>query len=175
MKAPPLRPAPARHMQPATRHAYSADAIPVSSLIRRSIAECCAADHHNDPALIAAWLRSKTAGNVAAWIAHPGKFCVVAVQGEQVLGFAMAEADQLLLCYVLPEFLLQGVGLALLQAVESHATAQGITQLHLKSTRTARAFYERNGFGPAGAPITAFGMSSQPMMKRLVGAQGQPP
>ncbi|APW36149.1 hypothetical protein RD110_02095 [Rhodoferax koreense] len=80
---------------------------------------------------------------------------------------AWPQGGQILLCYALPEFLYQGVGRALLGAIELHAVARGDTQLRLESTCTALRFYERRGFSNAGAPISAFGMTAQPMSKCL--------
>jgi len=151
-----------------TRTASIADTEAICTVLRRSITECCAADHRGEPRLIDAWLRNKTAPNVTAWIASPGQFCVVALVANEVVGFGMAEGDQVLLCYVLPEIRFKGAGRVLLQAMELHAVQQGITPLRLESTRTALAFYRRNGFSPSGPAISVFGLEGQPMLKQMV-------
>ncbi len=40
-------------------------------MLRRSIAELCAADHGDDPNILARWLHNKTPDNFVAWIARP--------------------------------------------------------------------------------------------------------
>lgn len=81
---------------------------------------------------------------------------------------ALISGTALALCYVVPDALHQGVGRALLVEVESLAIQAGIESMELKSTRTAEAFYLRNGFEPSGPPLSWGGLQSQPMRKRLV-------
>jgi GNAT superfamily N-acetyltransferase len=53
---------------------------------------------------------------------------------------------EILLNYVLPDALYQGIGKGMLQALESHAIASGVEHIELMSTIPAKAFYERNGY-----------------------------
>jgi hypothetical protein len=46
------------------REAVAGDAEEACTVVRRSIAELCAADHGNDPAILARWLDNKTPENV---------------------------------------------------------------------------------------------------------------
>lgn len=136
-------------------------------VVRQSITHCCALDHHHDPAILAAWLSNKTPENVAAWISAPDAHAWGAYRGKATIGFALLTHATLALCYVLPQALHQGVGRALLQAAEARARAAGVAVLGLESTRTAAAFYRRNGFEPVGEAQAWAGLQAQPMRKVL--------
>jgi GNAT superfamily N-acetyltransferase len=136
-------------------------------VVRQSITRCCVADHANDPSILATWLANKTPENLAAWITAPGAAAWGAYRGETMVGFALLTQASLALCYLLPEALHQGVGRGLLQNAEAHARKAGVTALALDSTRTAEAFYRRNGFEPVGAPQAWAGLQAQPMRKVL--------
>ncbi|WP_426304549.1 GNAT family N-acetyltransferase [Acidovorax facilis] len=108
------------------------------TVIRQSITHCCVLDHANDPAILTAWLVNKTPENLAAWMSAPG----AAVWGAH-----------------------RGVGHALLREAEAHARQSRLAALGLESTRTAEAFYRRNGYEPAGAVQSWAGLQAQPMRK----------
>lgn len=150
------------------RLATPEDASAACAVVRRSIAECCAEDHRNDPVMVDRWLGNKTVPQFQAWINHPATFAVVAERDGAMVGFAMAQAAEVQLCYLVPEARFQGAGKAMLAAVEGHAAQAGTGALQLQSTRTARAFYLRNGFAPAGPAVLAFGLEALPMAKALV-------
>jgi GNAT superfamily N-acetyltransferase len=150
-----------------TRKASDSDANAICEVVRRSIAECCAADHRNDPLTLSAWLQNKTPENAAAWFQADRSIAEVAFKGDHLVGFALAAGNELALCYVLPEVLYQGVGKALLAAIESRAMLQGIRTLRLESTRTAQSFYTRNGYVASGPPQVWAGMEGLPMVKVL--------
>ena len=145
------------------RIAVPADAAAICQVVRRSIAECCHADHGGDPAVMAAWLENKTPDNTLAWLQATNAVAIVAVRGGSVVGFALAHPDELALLYVVPEALYQGVGKALLRTVETHL----LGPVHLKSTRTARDFYTRNGFRVSGPSQVWAGLEGLPMVKLL--------
>jgi GNAT superfamily N-acetyltransferase len=154
-------------MDISVRPATADDAVAACAAMRRSIAECCSLDHHNDSAVVDAWLRNKTADNTKALIEAPENFCVVAVVDGSITGFGMARAGKVLLCYAVPEVHQRGVGKSMLQAMEAHAIGGGAITMRLESTRTALAFYTRNGYVPVGAAVNIFGMEGQPMAKSL--------
>jgi hypothetical protein len=53
-------------------------------VMRRSIAELCPADHHCDPALLAAWLANKTPEVFAAWMRRAdASYLVVTERGRR--------------------------------------------------------------------------------------------
>jgi GNAT superfamily N-acetyltransferase len=133
------------------RRATVEDTDSVVTVLRRSITELCVADHHNDPGVLGAWLANKTAENVRTWIKSPRAFMVVAQVRGAVCGVAsMGLTGGILLCYLLPEVQFTGVGRALLAAIETEARRQGIRELSLESTVSARSFYSKHGFRPKG-------------------------
>jgi GNAT superfamily N-acetyltransferase len=144
-----------------------AETVQASAVIRQSITHCCALDHRNDATILNAWLANKTPENLAAWITAPGAAAWGAYRGERMVGFALLTHATLALCYLLPEALHQGVGRALLHQAETHARKAGVTALALDSTRTADAFYRRNGFEPVGAVQAWVGLKAQPMRKMI--------
>lgn len=149
------------------RLATPEDASAACAVVRRSISECCAEDHCNDPVLVDEWMGNKTVPQFQTWIDHPATFAVVAESAGAMVGFAMAKAAEVQLCYLVPEARFKGTGKSMLAALESHAAQAGIGALQLRSTRSARAFYLRNGFAPTGPAVLAFGLECQPMYKAL--------
>jgi GNAT superfamily N-acetyltransferase len=149
------------------RLAAPGDAAAVCAVVRKSIEECCAEDHHHDPALLELWLNNKTISNTLGWLENPRACPVVAEVDGFVAGFAMSQADELLLCYLVPEAQFKGIGKSMLQALETHALETGVVILRLESTRTALPFYERNGFRQTGPAVTAFGLVAHPMAKTI--------
>jgi GNAT superfamily N-acetyltransferase len=74
-------------------------------------------------------------------------FTVVAVEGEQIIGFANLESDGHLDClYAHAQHQRQGVGTALLAALEGKARELGVTRLFTEASITARPFFHRRGF-----------------------------
>lgn len=151
------------------RRARTEDAGAACRAVRRSIEVCCLEDHQGEPARLDLWLRNKTPENFLAWIESDSLYCTVVERSSSVVGFGMASVSgELLLCFVAPEVRFQGVGKALLQAIERWATTASISTLRLESTQTALPFYRRNGFMSCGPVATFAGMESQPMCKQLL-------
>lgn len=150
------------------RVAREEDAEAACAVLRRSITECCAADHSDDPARLAPWLENKTTENVRQWIADPGSYAIVAEASGNIIGVAaMFVSGEVTLCYLVPEARFTGVGKALLAELESQAKALGLSKLRLKSTKTAHSFYLRNGFTDSGLSATWHGIGCTPMIKAL--------
>lgn len=150
------------------RPAVPEDAIAACGVLRRSITECCVADHHNDPALLGAWLGNKTPENIASWFAAPANYTVVAVRDGAVVGVSLlTQAGKLSLCYVLPEVLHSGVGKAMLENVEAQARAWGVSVIRLHGTAAAHGFYVRNGYVSAGKDKSCFGLDCELFWKKL--------
>jgi hypothetical protein len=104
------------------RDAQSEDAHSACEVVRRSISELCAADHGNDPIILSQWLKNKTPGNVAAWIAHPANSVLVAVEHGTILAVgAVTDSGEVTLNYVSPDARFRGVSRALLGALENRA------------------------------------------------------
>ena len=128
------------------------DAEAAALVMRRSIEALCAADHRNDAEFLADWLRNKTAEQVRSWIGDRDSATFVAARAGRIVGFAMLDATgKVLLLYADPDAVGAGVGKGLLDAMEKRARELGLDRLTLESTKTARGWYERQGFRPPGA------------------------
>ena len=151
------------------RDAVAEDAPAACEVIRRSIIELCAADHHNDPAILERWLANKTTEIVASWIRQPGNSVLVAVAGDAVLAVgSVTDEGEITLNYVSPDARFQGVSRAMIVALETRAGERGNERCTLLSTDTARRFYRSAGYTEDGPPKAKFGTTgSYPMSKRL--------
>ena len=130
--------------------AMPSQADDVCQVIRRSISKVCGPDYSHDPESMAELLSPNTSENLAEWIADPQNYPVVAAHNQTLVGFALIRGNEILLNYVAPEYIGQGVGHQLLMALESYANDQGCRELHCTSTITARSFYVAHGFQPFG-------------------------
>ncbi len=120
---------------------------------------------------MAGWLANKTPENVRQWLAVPDTCGVVAETADgTIVGFAMLLGPGLVaLCYLVPDVRFTGTGRAMLAALEAEARRRGVKALRLESSRTAHAFYLRNGFLDAGAAVKgSLGIEGLPMKKVLV-------
>jgi len=157
-------------MQPIhVRPALVEDAPAICETVRRSITELCVADHKGDELTLAAWLANKTPANAAEWVASSDNVAIVAVRDATVVGFGLINKDGTLpLLYVLPDERFRGISKGLLSALESAAVRLGLDDVRLRSTETAREFYQRAGYLSAGDPGAGFGaMTTYPMVKHL--------
>jgi len=151
------------------RDARIEDAPDACTVLRRSIAELCVADHRNDPAILSHWLSNKTPQNVAAWIAQPGNAVMVAVEDDSILAVGcVTDAGMITLNYVSPDARFRGVTRALLAALEARAIQRGNTACSLISTETAHRFYRANGYADIGPPRSLVGTwAGYPMARRV--------
>lgn len=153
---------------PEIRAATVEDAASVCQVLRRSIAECCTEDHRNDSTILSAWLGNKTPSTIEAWFRCSGKFPVVAVLNNEIVGVAMlTRQGKIVLCHVIPEVRFTGIGKALLQALESQAKEWGLLSLQLVSTVTAKSFCQRNGYIQSATPTSMLGFEAFTFSKRL--------
>lgn len=102
--------------------------------------------------------RDYNAKQIASWSAHPDNKDVwaertasrvnfLAVNDGRILGFVQYEPpDHIDMTYVHPEFCRQGVGRALLSALEHDASERGTKELHTEASITARPFFMRCGY-----------------------------
>jgi GNAT superfamily N-acetyltransferase len=153
------------------RRARPDEAAEICDVLRRSIAELCGADHHDDPAILQRWLDNKTPAEVGGWIAHPDNFVLVAVEEETVLAVGIVRHDGEITCnYVSPDARFRGVSKAMLAQLEATARDHGSDVCHLISTETAHRLYLSAGYEDCGVPQGKFGTTSSfPMLKRLTG------
>jgi GNAT superfamily N-acetyltransferase len=153
------------------RRARPDEAAEICDVLRRSIAELCGADHHDDPAILQRWLDNKTPAVVGGWIAHPDNFVFVAVEEETVLAVGIVRHDGEITCnYVSPDARFRGVSKAMLAQLEATARDHGNDVCHLISTETAHRLYLSAVYEDCGVPQGKFGTTSSfPMLKRLTG------
>jgi GNAT superfamily N-acetyltransferase len=151
------------------RDALPDDAPAACLVMRRSIAELCAADHGDDPAILERWLSNKTPEIFRSWL-RPDNTLLVAVENETILGVGcVTDAGEITLNYVSPDARLRGVSRALLAALEESARTRGLVRCTLASTETARRFYLERGYSEDGPADRTFGTNSRyPMSKQLV-------
>ena len=156
----------------AIRDATPDDAVAACRVLRESISRLCIADHHNDPAILNAWLANKQPETVAAWVVQKGNSLLLAVEGDAVIGVgSVTDAGEITLNYVAPDARFRGVSRALLSALEGRAAERGNTRCTLISTETAHRFYQSAGYLDDRAPTGRFGASSgYPMSKQIVTA-----
>ena len=151
------------------RRARIADAEAICAVHRRSIVELCTADHRNDPAILDAWLASKTPENVRRWIERPDNNLFVATERDAILAVGcVTDAGEITLNYVSPDARFRGVSKAMLAALEATARERGAERCTLVSTETARRFYRSAGYIEAPPQASRFGdKASYPMTKSL--------
>ena len=151
------------------RQAHIADAASACEAMRRSIAELCGADHHDDPAILQRWLANKTPQHWAEWLAYEPNTVLVAVDNETVLAVGVVRNDGEITCnYVSPEARFRGVSKAMLARLEAIAQEFGNDSCNLISTETARRFYISCGYAEVGVLEGKFGTTgSYPMLKRF--------
>ena len=153
------------------RDARSEDAPAACEVLRRSIVELCAADHRNDPAILARWLSNKTSEIVASWIAQSGNSVLLAVENGSILAVgSVTDTGKITLNYVSPDARFRGVSRALLRALEARAAERGNIKCTLASTETARRFYRANGYVEHGSPVGEFGTTSGYPMSKVLGS-----
>jgi putative acetyltransferase len=150
------------------RQATPNDAPAACALLRLSIEEGCQQDHGGRPEILQAWLGNKTTGNVLGWLSSPSNFAVVAERGGEVVGLALLnQAGKVPLCYVRPDLLRNGVGRALVCALEAQARAWNIRKVHMQSPGSASGFFERLGYVNAGKDKACFGLECDFLWKQL--------
>ncbi len=104
------------------REATAEDAAAVCEVLKRSILELCVADHRNDPAILARWLRNKTPEQVKEEIALLGNSVLAAVEDAAVLGVGLVtDTGEIGINYVSPDARFRGVSRAIMAALESRA------------------------------------------------------
>lgn len=124
-------------------------------LLVASITINCAIDYNNDPKIMKEWLANKTPENISQWINSSNNIALAALDAfkNRLVGFILMDKEgEIRLNYVLPAYLYQGVGKALLKEMEHIAKSLGIKAISVVSTITAKHFYERNGFVKNGEP-----------------------
>jgi GNAT superfamily N-acetyltransferase len=155
------------------REANPKDAEAACKVLRHSIEQCCADDHKNDAAILSSWLANKTPEIIRTWF-NPPAYAVIAEQDGESVGVALLGGSGVItLNYLLPEARFQGIGKAMLGALEKEAERRGLTELELSSTATAHGFYLRNGYFDTGKKSSMFGLHA-PIMRKLLETSSPP-
>ena len=147
------------------RKAVLGDADAATDVLRRSIAELCKADHHDDPRRLGPWLANKRPEIFAQWLGDAKNHVFVAVRAGKIAGVGSITSEGYIgLNYVAPEARFAGVSRKMLAHLESEARRFGLARVFLTSTATARNFYLAAGYRlrPGEAMIDA---SEVPMEK----------
>jgi len=153
------------------RRATPEDAEAVAALLVRSIRELCGPDYNNDETILSRWCANKTPEQIRHGMENGQNYWTVALDPNTIAGTAlMTPEGEILLCYVLPEYVHRGIGNALLTDLLRNARTLGLKKIRLESTRSARDFYRRNGFIELGKTL---GMGVIPCftMERTIGAE----
>jgi putative acetyltransferase len=136
------------------RAATPADAEPILHLHRAAI--LAAAPGLYDADVIADWASPITDAVLNDYTRHLTKkveTTLVAERDGQLLGFAAlaSTTNEVRAVYVAPRAQGQGVGMALLHALEEVARRLDLNVLTVEATRMAEAFYARHGYQRLGA------------------------
>ena len=134
-------------METIIRQGAISDSEQAVDVLRQSIIQLCGIDHQDDGGKIAEWLSNKTTASWAEWVNRKDAKVLVAECAEKILGVGMVnDKGEILLNYVCPEARFRGISKAILLALESWVSSRGIEICFLKSTLTARRFYESSGY-----------------------------
>lgn len=127
------------------RRATSADGGPIGAVHIRAIHPSCAS--HDPPEDIAAWSGRMTPASYAELLLTRALF-VAERDDRRIAGFAQLHPDEgtVEAVYVDPGFARQGVGRALMAAIEQQAVRLRIPRLVLTPSLNAVAFHETLGF-----------------------------
>ena len=155
-------------------NACAADAGIISRIIEQSIRLGCAIDHRNDPQIVDTWTRTKTLEHIEHWFRDSRLYLSLARLQDKPVGVAMAATNgRLAFCYVQPQWFRRGVGRALVRDLETWLGARGLAQVHLNSTRTSEAFYQRLGYCHAAPSFSVAGLQAIPMYRELDSVAGK--
>jgi len=131
------------------RRATAADCAPMWAVHTRAIRHGCAS--HYAPGDIAAWSGRMTPESYAEPL-FTRTLLVAEVDDGRVAGFAQFEPGEGVIegVYVDPDFMRQGVGRALVAAVEDEAVRLGTERISLDASLNAVPFYSALGYAIEG-------------------------
>lgn len=145
-----------------------ADTMALRDLFAQSIEELTADDYTEDQRL--AWMA--TAEDAKAFAERLGRMVTLVVQPEgEYLGFASLKDNSVIdMLYVHPYATGQGVGTALVNALERLAAARGAKEITVEASDTAQPFFADRDYVPGRRnliPIADEWLSNTTMSKRL--------
>lgn len=104
------------------------------------------------------------------WLSSSDVKTVIYEYKESIYGVGSIGMDGTIhLCYVSPEHVNSGIGKALLAELIEIAKLQNLKAVKLVSTKTAKGFYERNGFTCSNKAEPCFGILGYPMYRIVDG------
>jgi putative acetyltransferase len=136
------------------RRARPEDADDILVAHRAAVRVTCAT--HYSPDDIEAWVGRLSVASYRDAMAR--RDVLVPEDGGRVLGFGMLDCElaEVRAVYIHPEAGRQGVGAAVLDALETIARLRGVTHAHLDSSLNAVGFYAAHGWRRAGDTRHAF-------------------
>ncbi len=127
------------------RRAALADAPYIAVLVAAAIEGLTAKEY--TPAQRAAWIGCVSSDYFRTLILLDQYDVWVATDdGRTLSGVGALHMDEVSYLYVHPRAARMGLGSLLLARLEQSALRRGVTRVHLRSSLTARPFYERRGF-----------------------------
>lgn len=126
----------------AIRPASGDDIGTMAAMIERAIRLANAADY--DPETIERICANFTPDRIAGKMAERDVFC--ALKDGALVGTVSLGKGKLHSMFVDPGLHRRGIGALLVRHLERHAARQGLTELRLSSSLTARGFYARLGY-----------------------------
>ena len=130
------------------RHAKEADAQGILEAHRSAVHEIASRDYPQD--ILNEWAKPLTPDRTENYLKNslPKETTLVAEVDGRIAGFgAIVESEnELRAVYVSAQFARQGIGAALLNALETLAKKLGCPELHMDSSVTAERFYKTHGY-----------------------------
>ncbi|MEK6836465.1 MAG: GNAT family N-acetyltransferase [Nanoarchaeota archaeon] len=122
------------------------DVVEIPSLIRRAIIE---RDNHN-------YTREQIDSSASYYTAE--RFCedlehkivYVSTDNEKITGTATLRNDEVMACFILPEYQGRGLGREFVGALERDAVLKGFSNVWLVAVLSAVEFYEKLGYHKTG-------------------------
>ena len=148
-----------------------ADTIALRELFAQSIEELTQDDYDEEQRV--AWVLE--AEDADAFAKRLGQMLTLVVQIEgEYLGFASLQDNKIIdMLFVHPYYAGEGVGTALVAALEKIATARGSETISANASDTAKEFFEKHGYTATqrnSVPRDDQWLSNTTMVKKLVAA-----
>ena len=153
----------------AIRAYRSDDAAALAEIMFRSVREAATADYTAEQ--VNAWLPARPTPEAANRRARDGRRVFVAADPEgRILGYIDLEPDgHIDHLFCVPEAVGHGIGARLYDAVERAAADEGLDQLYVEASESARRLFEKRGFAVRerrekelrGVPIHNYAMSKE--------------
>jgi GNAT superfamily N-acetyltransferase len=116
------------------------------------------------------WLGNKNPENVIQWMATAeNKNVIVEIDSAIVgVGLISTRSGAIYLCYLLPKFIGQGIGKAMILELEKYAKEAGVEKICFSSTPSAEKFYKKWGAVRVGEEFQVSNDIANPVMEKLL-------